>query len=102
MQPDHEDCPRRVDFSSANTRSVFNMAVEGANQLIVATEVSSNASRVRQNRSDAASWSHEVQRQPMGNAPGSVLADAGYCKLRPTLRRWRRTTSQASSGRLAT
>ena len=67
---------RIMKTSSEGFQQCYNaqMAVEGANQLIVATEVSSNAS----DQGRMLPLVDEVQ-AAHGERPGSVLADAGYC-----------------------
>ena len=67
---------RIMKTSSEGFQQCYNahMAVEGANQLIVATEVSSNAS----DQGRMLPLVEEVQ-AAHGERPGSVLADAGYC-----------------------
>ena len=67
---------RIMKTSSEGFQQCYNahMAVEGANQLIVATEVSSNAS----DQGRMLPLVKEVQ-AAHGERPGSVLADAGYC-----------------------
>ena len=67
---------RIMNTSSEGFQQCYNaqLAVEGANQLIVATEVSSNAS----DQGRMLPLVDEVQ-AAHGERPGSVLADAGYC-----------------------
>ncbi len=67
---------RIMKTSSEGFQQCYNahMAVEGANQLIVATEVSSNAS----DQGRMLPLVKEVQ-AAHGERSGSVLADAGYC-----------------------
>ncbi len=67
---------RIMKTSSEGFQQCYNaqLAVEGANQLIVATEVSSNAS----DQGRMLPLVDEVQ-AAHGERPGSVLADAGYC-----------------------
>ena len=69
-KPDHEDLLGGISAVLQRRQ----LAVEGANQLIVATEVSSNAS----DQGRMLPLVDEVQ-AAHGERPGSVLTDAGYC-----------------------